>query len=76
MVPAAIALVAVRRAGIYFAMVTLAFAQMVYYVANQWRGVVLSSLGLPRVTNNSSGLSGRRTKPTELTRSSGDSALR
>ena len=27
----------VRRTGIYFAMVTLAFAQMVYFVANQWR---------------------------------------
>ncbi len=25
----------VRRTGIYFAMVTLAFAQMVYFVANQ-----------------------------------------
>ena len=27
----------IRRKGIYFAMVTLAFAQMVYYVANEWR---------------------------------------
>ena len=27
----------VKRTGIYFAMVTLAFAQMVYFVANQWR---------------------------------------
>ena len=27
----------VRRTGIYFAMVTLAFAQMIYFVANQWR---------------------------------------
>ena len=26
-----------ERTGIYFAMVTLAFAQMVYFVANQWR---------------------------------------
>lgn len=28
---------AVKRTGIYFAMVTLAFAQLVYYVANEWR---------------------------------------
>ncbi|NED53053.1 branched-chain amino acid ABC transporter permease, partial [Micromonospora aurantiaca] len=26
----------VRLTGIYFAMVTLAFAQMVYFIANQW----------------------------------------
>ena len=29
----------IRRRGIYFAMVTLAFSQMVYYVANEWRPV-------------------------------------
>jgi branched-chain amino acid transport system permease protein len=29
----------IRRRGIYFAMVTLAFPQMVYYVANEWRPV-------------------------------------
>ncbi len=28
----------VRLTGIYFAMVTLAFAQMVYFIANQWPG--------------------------------------
>ena len=28
---------AVKRTGIYFAMVTLAFAQLVYFVANEWR---------------------------------------
>ena len=28
----------VRATGIYFAMVTLAFAQMIYFIANQWRG--------------------------------------
>ena len=37
---------AVRRAGIYFAMVTLAFAQMLYFVANQWRGVTGGENGL------------------------------
>ncbi len=36
----------VRRTGIYFAMVTLAFAQMVYFVANQWRGVTGGENGL------------------------------
>src|SRR5512142_1241385 len=29
----------VRRSGIYFAMVTLAFAQMVYFIGYQWSGL-------------------------------------
>ena len=37
---------AVRRTGIYFAMVTLAFAQMVYFIANQWRSVTGGENGL------------------------------
>jgi branched-chain amino acid transport system permease protein len=37
---------AVRRTGIYFAMVTLAFAQMVYYLVNQWRGLTGGENGL------------------------------
>ncbi|GLY78887.1 branched-chain amino acid ABC transporter permease [Actinoallomurus iriomotensis] len=36
----------VRRTGIYFAMVTLAFAQLVYFVANQWRGLTGGENGL------------------------------
>jgi branched-chain amino acid transport system permease protein len=36
----------VRRTGIYFAMVTLAFAQMIYFVANQWRGLTGGENGL------------------------------
>jgi branched-chain amino acid transport system permease protein len=43
---------AVRRTGIYFAMVTLAFAQMIYFVANEWRGLTRGENGLqdvPRV---------------------------
>jgi branched-chain amino acid transport system permease protein len=40
---------AVRRTGIYFAMVTLAFAQMVYYIANQWRSVTGGENGLQGV---------------------------
>ncbi|UWE12228.1 branched-chain amino acid ABC transporter permease [Actinacidiphila bryophytorum] len=37
---------AVRRSGIYFAMITLAFAQMVYFVANQWSAVTGGENGL------------------------------
>ena len=40
---------AVKRTGIYFAMVTLAFAQMVYYVANEWRSVTGGENGLQGV---------------------------
>jgi len=36
----------VRRTGIYFAMVTLAFAQMVYFLANQWSGLTGGENGL------------------------------
>ncbi|GAA2105639.1 branched-chain amino acid ABC transporter permease [Actinomadura alba] len=37
---------AVRLSGIYFAMVTLAFAQMIYFIANQWRDVTGGENGL------------------------------
>jgi branched-chain amino acid transport system permease protein len=36
----------VKRTGIYFAMVTLAFAQMVYFIANQWRSLTGGENGL------------------------------
>jgi branched-chain amino acid transport system permease protein len=36
----------VKRTGIYFAMVTLAFAQMVYFLANQWRSLTGGENGL------------------------------
>jgi branched-chain amino acid transport system permease protein len=39
----------VRRSGIYFAMVTLAFAQMVYFVAYQWSSVTGGENGLQAV---------------------------
>jgi branched-chain amino acid transport system permease protein len=39
----------VRRSGIYFAMVTLAFAQMLYFVANQWRSVTGGENGLQSI---------------------------
>jgi branched-chain amino acid transport system permease protein len=42
-------LLSVRRAGIYFAMVTLAFAQMIYFIANQWKDVTGGENGLQGV---------------------------
>ncbi|HZO65438.1 MAG TPA: branched-chain amino acid ABC transporter permease [Kribbellaceae bacterium] len=51
-----IALLAVRRTGIYFAMVTLAFAQMVYFVANQWSSVTGGENGLQGIPKNLFGL--------------------
>ncbi|TDO35203.1 branched-chain amino acid transport system permease protein [Kribbella sp. VKM Ac-2527] len=51
-----IALLAVRRTGIYFAMVTLAFAQMVYFVANQWSGVTGGENGLQGIPKELFGL--------------------
>lgn len=47
---------AVRRTGIYFAMVTLAFAQMIYFIANQWRGVTGGENGLQGVPTALGGL--------------------
>ncbi|MDQ6834042.1 MAG: branched-chain amino acid ABC transporter permease [Chloroflexota bacterium] len=39
----------IRRQGIYFAMVTLAFAQMIYFVINQWRSVTGGENGLQAI---------------------------
>ncbi|WP_199484803.1 branched-chain amino acid ABC transporter permease [Actinomadura craniellae] len=44
-----IGLLSVRLNGIYFAMVTLAFAQMVYFVVNQWRDLTGGENGLQGV---------------------------
>jgi branched-chain amino acid transport system permease protein len=46
----------VRRTGIYFAMVTLAFAQMVYFIANQWGEVTGGENGLQGIPKNLGGL--------------------
>lgn len=46
----------VRRTGIYFAMVTLAFAQLVYFVANQWRDLTGGENGLQGVPKNFFGI--------------------
>jgi branched-chain amino acid transport system permease protein len=40
---------AIRRRGIYFAMVTLAFAQMLFYLANEWRDLTGGENGLQSV---------------------------
>ncbi|HEY8479943.1 MAG TPA: branched-chain amino acid ABC transporter permease [Spirillospora sp.] len=46
----------VRLTGIYFAMVTLAFAQMIYYIANQWRDVTGGENGLQGIPRELFGL--------------------
>lgn len=53
----------IRRQGIYFAMVTLAFAQMIYYIVNQWRGLTGGENGLQSIPRTFPGadLSGART---------------
>ncbi len=51
-----IALLSVRRTGIYFSMVTLAFAQLIYFVANQWRSVTGGENGLQRIPREAFGL--------------------
>ena len=47
---------AVKRTGIYFAMVTLAFAQLVYFVANEWSSVTGGENGLQSVPRELFGL--------------------
>ncbi|AVH55282.1 MULTISPECIES: branched-chain amino acid ABC transporter permease [Streptomyces] len=47
---------AVRRSGIYFAMVTLAFAQMVYFIANQWGDVTGGENGLQGIPRELPGI--------------------
>jgi branched-chain amino acid transport system permease protein len=47
-----IGMLAVRRTGIYFAMVTLAFGQMIYFIANQWRSVTGGENGLQAIPTN------------------------
>ena len=51
-----IGFVSVRLTGIYFAMVTLAFAQMVYFVANQWRDVTGGENGLQGIPRELGGI--------------------
>jgi branched-chain amino acid transport system permease protein len=51
-----IGLLSVRRTGIYFAMVTLAFAQTIYFVVNQWGSVTGGENGLQGVPRELGGL--------------------
>lgn len=51
-----IAMLSVRRTGIYFAMVTLAFAQLIFFIANQWRSVTGGENGLQGIPRNFFGL--------------------
>ncbi|MCO5997951.1 branched-chain amino acid ABC transporter permease [Actinoallomurus rhizosphaericola] len=45
-----------RLRGIYFAMVTLAFAQVVYFAVNQWRGLTGGENGLQGIPRHFFGL--------------------
>ncbi len=40
---------AIRRRGIYFAMITLAFAEMIFYVTNEWRSLTGGENGVQGV---------------------------
>jgi branched-chain amino acid transport system permease protein len=51
-----IGFLSVRRSGIYFAMVTLAFAQTIYFVANQWRSLTGGENGLQSIPRELFGL--------------------
>lgn len=51
-----IGLLSVRRTGIYFAMVTLAFAQMLFFIANQWRDLTGGENGLQGIPRELFGL--------------------
>jgi branched-chain amino acid transport system permease protein len=53
----------VRRSGIYFAMVTLAFAQMVYFIAYQWSDVTGGENGLQAVPKSFFGIELVETEP-------------
>jgi branched-chain amino acid transport system permease protein len=53
---APIGYLAVRRTGIYFAMVTLAFAQLVYFIANRWDSLTGGENGLQNVPRTLFGL--------------------
>jgi len=51
-----VAMLSVRRTGIYFAMVTLAFAQLIYFVANQWRSMTGGENGLQGIPRDAFGM--------------------
>jgi branched-chain amino acid transport system permease protein len=53
----------VRRSGIYFAMVTLAFAQMIYFIAYQWSDFTGGENGLQAVPKSFFGMELVETEP-------------
>lgn len=57
-----IGLLSVRSSGIYFAMVTLAFAQMIYFISNQWSDVTGGENGLQGVPKNLLGIEAIQTE--------------
>lgn len=46
---------AIRRRGIYFAMITLAFGQMVFYVINEWRSLTGGENGIQGIPRTALG---------------------
>jgi branched-chain amino acid transport system permease protein len=46
---------AIRRRGIYFAMITLAFGQMVFYVVNEWRSLTGGENGVQGIPRQALG---------------------
>lgn len=54
---------AVRRTGIYFAMVTLAFAQMIFFIANQARDITGGENGLQGIPKSFFGIERVETDP-------------
>lgn len=54
---------AVRRTGIYFAMVTLAFAQMIFFIANQARDLTGGENGLQGIPKSFFGIEKVETDP-------------
>ncbi len=46
---------AIRRRGIYFAMITLAFGQMVFYVINEWRSLTGGENGIQGIPRQAIG---------------------
>jgi branched-chain amino acid transport system permease protein len=46
---------AIRRRGIYFAMITLAFGQMIFYVVNEWRSLTGGENGVQGIPRQALG---------------------
>lgn len=58
-----IGLLSVRSSGIYFAMVTLAFAQMIFFLTNQWSDVTGGENGLQGVPKSFFGITAVESQP-------------